>query len=82
MTSVPDLVSALNTRFPDMLLEIEQNDLGNGWIDLPKGHSIEIRQGYGYGLHTELIDVGIGENPNEVYHDIDPLIIRLNELYS
>jgi len=82
MLSVNDLVSALNTRFPEMLLEVEGNDLGNAWIDLPNGHSIEVRQGFGYGLHTELIDVGIGEHPNEVYHEIDPLISRLNELYS
>jgi hypothetical protein len=82
MVSVDDLLSALTKEFPNMQLEIESNALGNAWIDLPKGHSIEVRWDFGYGLHTELNDVGFGENPNEEYHDIDPLINRLKELYS
>jgi hypothetical protein len=81
MYSVDELLIALNTRIPTMRITVQHNNLGNAWVDLPKGHSIEVIQSYGFGLHTESVDIVFGENPNEVYNDVDSLITRISELY-
>jgi hypothetical protein len=82
MYSVNELVAAMAERLPEMVVHVQLNEHGNAWIDLPKGHSIEVRQGYGFGLHTKDLQVidGFGEHPNEVYHDVHAVVQRVEEL--
>jgi hypothetical protein len=82
MYLVDELVAEMTKQIPDMVVTVQRNSNGNAWIDLPKGHSIEVRQGYGFGMHTKDLQVidGFGEHPNEVYHDVDSVVQRIQEL--
>lgn len=82
MYSLDELLHALRIKFPDMIVVVDRNASGNGWIDLPNDHSIEVLKDQGFGLHTSLTDIGFGEKPNEVYHDVDSILQRVEQLQA